>query len=46
MEDYMNDIPEEHKKLLKERYQKMKDNPNSGIKWDTVKKELLQKYAV
>ncbi|RLD67105.1 MAG: hypothetical protein DRI95_05395 [Bacteroidetes bacterium] len=41
-----NDIPEEHKKILKERYKKMLENPTAGESWDTVKKELIQKYAV
>ena len=41
-----NDIPEEHKRILKERFKKMQDNPNTGESWDTVKNELMQKYAL
>ena len=41
-----NDIPEEHKRILKERLKKMQENPNTGESWDTVKNELFQKYAL
>ncbi len=41
-----NDIPEEHKRILKERYKKMQENPNAGESWDTIKNELMQKYAL
>ena len=41
-----NDIPAEHKRILKERYKKMQENPNAGESWDTIKNELMQKYAL
>ena len=41
-----NEIPEEHKKILKERYKKMQEFPDTGESWDLIKKELMQKYAV
>ena len=40
------DIPDEHKKILRERYKKLLENPAAGESWDTVKKELMQKYAI
>ena len=46
VQESKNDIPEEHKRILKERFQKMQDKPNMGINWETLKNELMQKYAV
>ena len=45
-ENLNEDIPQVHKEILKERYEKMKENPDAGESWDTVKKQLLKKYAI
>ena len=41
-----DDIPQEHKLILTERYLKMKQNSGKGESWNSVKKKLLEKYAV
>jgi len=45
-ENLNEDISQEHKEILKERYEKMKENPEAGENWDNVKKQLLNKYAI
>ncbi len=34
------DIPEEHQKIVMQRFQKVKDNPDCLLDWDEAKKTL------
>lgn len=39
-------ISDEHKKILTERLESHKQNPNTGKNWDTVKSELSTRYGL
>jgi len=41
-----DDLTQEQKDTLVERYNALKKNPERGIKWADAKKELLAKIAV
>ena len=43
-EDY--EVSEEHKKILDQRLEDHKSNPNAGRTWSEVEADMIQKYGV
>lgn len=37
-------LPESHKRILDERLEEYKKNPNQGLPWSEVKARLLEKF--
>ena len=45
-EDYTMDIPEEHKKIVRERVKKYQNNPENYLEWGDIENKIVKVEAV